>query len=89
MTDFFVLRAPMTSDRTKKHSKKECLLKGGRELINYSSKKHINIDMLCVGREGVEPSRCHHRRILSPLRLPIPPPPQRIFNFIAFEYIVK
>lgn len=28
-----------------------------------------------VGREGVEPSRCHHRRILSPLRLPIPPPP--------------
>ncbi len=29
-----------------------------------------------VGREGVEPSRCHHRRILSPLRLPIPPSPQ-------------
>ncbi len=30
-----------------------------------------------VGREGVEPSRCHHRRILSPLRLPIPPSPRR------------
>ena len=27
---------------------------------------------LSVGREGVEPSRCHHRRILSPLRLPKP-----------------
>ncbi len=31
-----------------------------------------------VGREGVEPSRCHHRRILSPLRLPIPPSPHGI-----------
>ena len=28
------------------------------------------------GAEGVEPSRYHYRRILSPLRLPIPPPPQ-------------
>ena len=30
----------------------------------------------CVGREGVEPSRYFYRRILSPLRLPIPPSPQ-------------
>lgn len=29
-----------------------------------------------VGREGVELSQCLHRRILSPLRLPIPPSPQ-------------
>ena len=29
-----------------------------------------------VGREGVEPSRTLVRRILSPLRLPIPPPSQ-------------
>ena len=29
---------------------------------------------LCVvPRGGIEPPRCHHRRILSPLRLPIPP----------------
>lgn len=28
-----------------------------------------------MGREGVEPSRYHYRRILSPLRLPIPPHP--------------
>jgi hypothetical protein len=31
-----------------------------------------------VGREGVEPSQYHYRRILSPLRLPIPPSPQRM-----------
>lgn len=39
-------------------------------------------DMMTMGREGVEPSRCRHRWILSPLRLPIPPSPQcdvRIF----------
>ena len=29
-----------------------------------------------MGRVGLEPTRCHHRRILSPLRLPIPPPPR-------------
>ena len=29
-----------------------------------------------VGTEGLEPSRCYHQRILSPLRLPIPPRPQ-------------
>jgi hypothetical protein len=29
-----------------------------------------------MGREGVEPSQCFHRRILSPLRLPIPPSPR-------------
>ena len=28
-----------------------------------------------VGATGVEPVRCHHRGILSPLRLPIPPRP--------------
>ena len=33
---------------------------------------------LFVGREGVEPSQYHYRRILSPLRLPIPPSPQRV-----------
>lgn len=27
-----------------------------------------------VPGEGLEPSQCHHRRILNPLRLPIPPP---------------
>ena len=43
-----------------------------------------------VGRVGVEPTRCHHRRILSPLRLPIPPPPQLwYFGVISgvFSYI--
>lgn len=39
---------------------------------------------LPVGREGVEPSRCLHRRILSPLRLPIPPPPQKAVYVLSF-----
>ena len=34
---------------------------------------------ICVGREGVEPSQYHYRRILSPLRLPIPPSPRWIY----------
>ncbi len=29
-----------------------------------------------VGMKGLEPLRCCHQRILSPLRLPIPPHPQ-------------
>src|SRR5687768_3280274 len=37
-------------------------------------------DVYKMGREGVEPSRCHHRRILSPLRLPIPPSPRQMFD---------
>ncbi len=27
-----------------------------------------------VPRVGLEPTRCHHHRILNPARLPIPPP---------------
>ncbi len=29
---------------------------------------------------GLEPARCRHRGILSPLRLPIPPPGQTVSN---------
>ena len=29
-----------------------------------------------VPRAGLEPARCYHRGILSPLRLPVPPPRQ-------------
>ncbi len=36
----------------------------------------LAMTMIKMGREGVEPSRCFHRRILSPLRLPIPPSPR-------------
>src|SRR5215213_8224968 len=36
----------------------------------------VRNDILKMGREGVEPSWCLHRRILSPLRLPIPPSPR-------------
>ena len=34
--------------------------------------------------EGVEPSRCRHRRILSPLRLPIPPSGQIVRQYNQF-----
>ena len=32
-------------------------------------------DLKLVGRVGIEPTRYLYRRILSPLRLPVPPPP--------------
>ena len=31
-----------------------------------------------MGTTGLEPVRCFHQRILSPLRLPIPPCPRKI-----------
>lgn len=34
---------------------------------------HIFYIRFMVEMEGLEPSRCYHQRILSPLRLPIPP----------------
>jgi hypothetical protein len=38
---------------------------------------------------GVEPARCFHRGILSPLRLPISPPGRRVAcNFYAFLNIM-
>ncbi len=36
----------------------------------------VSVDQ--VGRVGVEPTKSCLRRILSPLRLPIPPPPPQI-----------
>ncbi len=43
----------------------------GRLILKRSKANYI-----LVGREGFEPTRCRHRRILSPLRLPVPPPPR-------------
>lgn len=34
------------------------------------------LTLLMVPGAGLEPARCRHRRILSPVRLPIPPPGQ-------------
>ena len=34
-----------------------------------------NLSVYYIGRVGIEPTRYLYRRILSPLRLPIPPPP--------------
>ena len=34
---------------------------------------------------GIEPVRCFHRGILSPLRLPVPPPRQVYMNVIDYN----
>src|SRR5271154_3583635 len=33
----------------------------------------VSICLTLVPGEGIEPTRCHHHRILSPARLPVPP----------------
>ena len=40
--------------------------------------------MPLIGRVGVEPTQYLYRRILSPLRLPIPPPP-RVCNILPLS----
>ena len=37
-----------------------------------------------VPRVGLEPTRCHHHRILSPARLPIPPSRQRALSITKY-----
>jgi hypothetical protein len=37
-----------------------------------------------VPRVGLEPTRCHHHRILSPARLPIPPSRQGMHSITKF-----
>lgn len=39
-----------------------------------------------VPRVGLEPTQCHHHRILSPARLPIPPSRQQLpkYNKVFF-----
>ena len=56
-----------------------------KELHYYhNNKKNVHqLYVFFVGREGVEPSQCLHRRILSPLRLPIPPPPQHYLFYLT------
>ena len=36
----------------------------------------VRNEPVLVPRVGLEPTLCHHNRILSPARLPIPPPRQ-------------
>ena len=45
--------------------------------------------MTFVGREGVEPSQYHYRRILSPLRLPIPPSPRQVIFYYKTFYLIN
>ena len=44
---------------------------------------------LVVDRVGVEPTRYCYRRILSPLRLPIPPPVRGVLNSTQTQVLVK
>ena len=41
----------------------------------------IRVNASMVGETGLEPVRPHGQRILSPLRLPIPPLPERVIFF--------
>ena len=42
---------------------------------NQKTRPHRRVSLSkLVPRAGLEPARCHQRRILNPLRLPIPPP---------------
>ncbi len=42
------------------------------------SKKAVIQTAFLVPGAGLEPARCRHRRILSPVRLPVPPPGQLV-----------
>ena len=42
-----------------------------------------------VGRVGIEPTWCHHRRILSPLRLPIPPPARGVYSTLTYQEVKR
>ena len=45
-----------------------------RRIFQCNTKQFLN-KYTMVGMVGLEPTRCYHQRILSPLRLPIPPHP--------------
>ena len=58
-----------------------------RKISVLGVKKDPSARVLPVARVGVEPTRCHHRRILSPLRLPIPP--SRHFLILFYPSVEK
>src|ERR1051325_3819940 len=60
-----------------------CILEKVKPVSSCGNEKHRSF----VGREGVEPSRCYQRQILSLLRLPIPPSPRRICILPYFEIL--
>ena len=49
------------------------------------TRKLVVCESFFVPREGVEPSRYRYRRILSPLRLPIPPSGQNFYLCLSFD----
>ena len=48
--------------------------------------KTIDISGCLVPGAGIEPARCRHRGILSPVRLPVPPPRHKTLEApVGFE----
>jgi hypothetical protein len=63
------------------------LKKSGSTFLRRANEKRtlgcvIIIAAFLVPRAGIEPARCHHRGILSPVRLPIPPSRQRSRHYL-------
>src|ERR1700692_2904162 len=44
---------------------------------------------ILVPGEGIEPTRCHHHRILSPARLPVPPSGHQTRQYMRLELLVE
>src|SRR3984893_5070322 len=48
-----------------------------------------SINKILVPGEGIEPTRCHHHRILSPARLPVPPSGHQAQQYMRLELLVE
>ena len=58
----------------------------GNSTYNREKKTRFeNLVFYTIPAAGVEPARCCHRWILSPVRLPIPPRRQSITGVAGFE----
>src|SRR6202166_3940336 len=51
--------------------------------------QRTSINMILVPGEGIEPTRCHHHRILSPARLPVPPSGRQTGQYMRLALLVE
>ena len=68
---------PLNLDDALAHSNNSYFQVAGQNIGNERIISYAKALIILVPRAGVEPARCYHRGILSPLRLPIPPPRHR------------
>src|ERR1700676_842741 len=47
------------------------------------------LNKILVPGEGIEPTRCHHHRILSPARLPVPPSGHQTWQYMRLALLVE